>query len=143
PGIRDIALTTNGLLLADQAGPLRAAGLHRLNISLDALSESAFERIARRKGLQQVLAGIRAAQQADFDKIRLNAVSIRGITEHEVVLLARFARAEKLELRFIEYMPLDAEHHWHHDQLLSGQEVRDIIEREVGRIEPLPVEDLS
>jgi GTP 3',8-cyclase len=142
-GIRDIALTTNGLLLAQQAGELRAAGLQRLNISLDALSESAFERIARRKGLQQVLNGIEAAQQAGFRKIRLNAVSIRGITEDEIVPLAQFARNRGLELRFIEYMPLDAEHHWSHDQILTGDEVREIIEREVGTLEPLPVADPS
>ncbi|HZZ28967.1 MAG TPA: GTP 3',8-cyclase MoaA [Pirellulales bacterium] len=143
PGIRDIALTTNGLLLTEQAGALRAAGLQRLNISLDALSEAAFQQIARRKGLQRVLDGIYAAQQAGFRNIRLNAVSIRGITEEEIVPLACFARQQKLELRFIEYMPLDAEHHWNHDQLLSGAEVREIIEREVGNLEPLPVVDPS
>jgi cyclic pyranopterin phosphate synthase len=143
PGIRDIALTTNGLVLAQQAGELRAAGLQRLNISLDALSETAFQRIARRKGLQQVLNGIEAAQQAGFRKIRLNAVSIRGITEDEIVPLAQFARKRGLELRFIEYMPLDAEHHWSHDQILTGDEVREIIEREVGPLEPLPVADPS
>jgi cyclic pyranopterin phosphate synthase len=142
-GIRDIALTTNGLLLAEQAADLRAAGLQRLNISLDALSEAAFEQIARRKGLQQVLDGIDAAQQAGFRKIRLNAVSIRGITENEIVPLAQFARQHGLELRFIEYMPLDAEHRWNHEQLLSGKEVREIIEREIGRLEALPVADAS
>jgi GTP 3',8-cyclase len=143
PGIRDIALTTNGLLLAQQAAELCAAGLQRLNVSLDALSEAAFERIARRKGLQQVLNGIEAAQQAGFRKIRLNAVSIRGLTEDEIVPLAHFARQRQLELRFIEYMPLDAEHHWNHEQLLTGDEVREIIEREVGGLEPLPVFDSS
>ncbi len=143
PGIRDIALTTNGLLLAEQAAELRAAGLQRLNISLDALSEAAFERIARRKGLQQVLDGIEAAQRAGFRRIRLNAVSIRGITEEEIVPLAHFARERRLELRFIEYMPLDAEHHWNHEQLLTGDEVREIIEREVGELEALPVLDSS
>src|SRR5262249_40331770 len=100
-GIRDIALTTNGILLAEQAAALRAAGLHRLNVSLDTLSETTFERIARRKGLQRVLDGIFAAQKAGFDKIRLNAVPIRGITENEIVPLAAFARRHELELRFI------------------------------------------
>lgn len=142
-GVRDIALTTNGLLLAEQAADLRAAGLQRLNISLDVLSETAFEQIARRKGLQQVLDGIEAAQKAGFRKIRLNAVSIRGITEYEIVPLAQFALQRGLELRFIEYMPLDAEHHWKHDRILSGDEVRETIERDVGRLEPLPVVDPS
>jgi GTP 3',8-cyclase len=143
PGIRDIALTTNGILLAEQAADLKAAGLHRLNISLDALSEETFERIARRKGLQRVLDGIFAAQQVGFHRIRLNAVSIRGLTENEVVPLARFARRHGLELRFIEYMPLDAEQHWKHDQVLSGGEVRRIIHEEVGPLEALPVDDPS
>jgi cyclic pyranopterin phosphate synthase len=143
PGIRDIALTTNGILLAEQANALKGAGLHRLNVSLDALSEETFERIARRKGLQRVLEGIFAAQQAGFDRIRLNAVSIRGITEVEIVPLAKFARQYGLELRFIEYMPLDAEHHWNHDQVLSGSEVRQIIHHEVGPLDALPVADPS
>ncbi len=143
PGIRDIALTTNGILLADQVAALKAAGLHRLNVSLDALSEETFERIARRKGLQRVLDGISAAQNVGFRKIRLNAVSIRGITEEEIVPLAQFARTNHLELRFIEYMPLDAEHHWQHDQVLSGAEVRELIQQEVGALAPLPVEDPS
>jgi GTP 3',8-cyclase len=143
PGVRDIALTTNGILLDEQAAALKAAGVHRLNISLDALSEEVFEQISRRKGLQRVLDGIAAAQLAGFRKIRLNAVSIRGITESEIVPLAEFARSHGLELRFIEYMPLDAEQHWQHDQVLGGNEVREIIEREVGELKPLPVEDPS
>jgi GTP 3',8-cyclase len=143
PGIHEVALTTNGILLNEQAADLHAAGLHRLNISLDALSESTFQRIARRKGLQRVLDGIFAAQQAGFRRIRLNAVSIRGITEAEIVPLAEFARKHELELRFIEFMPLDAQHTWDHDQVLSGDEVRAIIDREVGTLEALPVEDAS
>lgn len=143
PGIRDIALTTNGILLDEQATALKAAGLRRLNISLDALSEEVFEQISRRKGLDRVLAGIAAAQQAGFRKIRLNAVSIRGVTETEIVPLAKFARQHSLELRFIEYMPLDAEQHWKHDQVLTGDEVRSIIDRAVGALQPLPVEDPS
>lgn len=137
PGIVDVALTTNGILLDEQAGALKAAGLQRLNISLDALNEATFERIARRKGLQRVLDGIAAAKAAGFERIRLNAVSIRGLTENEIVPLAKFARRHELELRFIEYMPLDAEEHWDHDQVLSGEEVRETIEREVGELEPV------
>jgi cyclic pyranopterin phosphate synthase len=140
PSIREIALTTNGILLAEQAAALQDAGLHRLNISLDALSEATFERIARRKGLQKVLDGIFAAQRVGFRRIRLNAVSIRGLTEAEIVPLAMFARRHGLELRFIEYMPLDAEHRWDHDQVLSGETVRKIIHEEVGALTPLAVE---
>ena len=143
PGINDIALTTNGMLLAEQAQDLRGAGLDRLNISLDALSDATFERIARRKGLSKVLDGIFAAQSAGFRKTRLNAVSIRGLTEAEIVPLASFARKHGLELRFIEFMPLDAEHHWDHNQVLSGAAVREIIEREIGELESLLVKDPS
>jgi cyclic pyranopterin phosphate synthase len=137
PGIDDLALTTNGMLLGEQASSLRAAGLHRLNISLDALNESVFERISRRRGLNQVLEGIFAAIRAGFERIRLNAVSIRGLTESEIVPLARFARQHKLELRFIEYMPLDADEHWTHDDVLSGDEVRAIIDQGVGKLAPV------
>ncbi len=137
PGVKDLALTTNGILLGEQAAALRAAGLHRLNVSLDALSESVFERISRRRGLNQVLEGIFAAIKAGFERIRLNAVSIRGLTESEIIPLARFARQHKLELRFIEYMPLDAEEHWTHDDVLSGEEVRAVLEERVGKLEPV------
>ncbi len=132
PGIDDIALTTNGLLLAEQAEPLRQAGLHRLNVSLDSLREEMFETIARRRGLDRVLAGLAAAKAAGFRRIRINAVSIRRLTEDEIVPLARFCRQEGFQLRFIEFMPLDAEAGWSDQQVLSGSEVRGILEREVG-----------
>jgi GTP 3',8-cyclase len=143
PGIEDLALTTNGILLADLAGDLRAAGLHRLNISLDTLSEETFQKISRRQGLDRVLTGIFGAKQAGFVRIRLNAVSIRGITEEEIVPLARFARQHELELRFIEYMPLDADGNWAMDQVLAGDQVRALIEREVGQLEPVERDDPS
>ncbi|MCA9155375.1 MAG: radical SAM protein, partial [Planctomycetales bacterium] len=101
-GIHDIAMTTNGLLLAEHAEALRTAGLDRLNVSLDGLREETFQRIARREGLHRVLEGIEAAQRAGFQRIRLNAVAIRGITEDEIVPLGRFARERHMELRFIE-----------------------------------------
>jgi len=132
PGIEDIALTTNGLLLADQAEPLKRAGLHRLNVSLDSLRADVFEKIARRSGLESVLAGLDAAKRAGFRRIRINAVSIRGLTEEEIVPLAVFCRREGFHLRFIEFMPLDAEAGWSSGQVLSGGEVRTILAREVG-----------
>jgi GTP 3',8-cyclase len=142
-GVEDIALTTNGLLLVEHAEALRAGGLHRLNISLDAMSEATFQKIARRTGLQRVLDGIAAARTAGFDKIRLNAVAIRGITEAEVVPLGRFARQYGLELRFIEFMPLDAEQHWQSEQVLSGHELRRLLESEFGPLVPGPRPDPS
>jgi len=132
PGIEEVALTTNGLLLAEQAADLRDAGLARLNVSLDALHEDVFETIARRRGLDRVLAGLAAAKAAGFPAIRINAVSIRGLTEREIVPLARFCRREGFLLRFIEFMPLDAEEAWDRSRVLSGAEVRTILEREIG-----------
>jgi cyclic pyranopterin phosphate synthase len=136
PGIEDVAMTTNGLLLAEQAERLFRAGLHRLNVSLDSLREDVFERIARRRGLDRVLAGLAAAKAAGFRSIRINAVSIRGLTEDEIVPLAVFCRREGFHLRFIEFMPLDAEAAWSQERVLSGGEVREILEREVGRLLP-------
>ena len=143
PGIRDIALTTNGILLAEQARALKDADLGRLNISLDGLSEETFRKISRREGLDRVLDGIFAAKHAGFEKIRLNAVAIRGITEAEVVPLGRFARQHRLEMRFIEFMPLDAENNWQTEQVLSGKEIREILETEFGPLIPLARDDPS
>ena len=136
PGIEEVSLTTNGLLLEEQAAALRCAGLHRLNVSLDALSAEVFERIARRQGLDRVLAGLAAAKAAGFRSIRVNAVSIRGLTEGEIVPLAAFCRREGLHLRFIEFMPLDGEASWANGQVLSGREVREILTRHLGPLVP-------
>lgn len=143
PEIEDLALTTNGILLADQAQSLRDAGLQRLNVSLDSLNEEVFEKITRRKGLQKVLDGISAAQRVGFEKIRLNAIAIRGITEDEVVPLANFARKQDLELRFIEFMPLDADGQWDDQQVLTGRRLRQIIEKELCSLSPIQAIDSS
>jgi GTP 3',8-cyclase len=137
PGIDDLALTTNGILLDEQAADLRRAGLQRLNISLDTLSEETFQKISRREGLDRVLAGIAAAQRVGFDQIRLNAIAIQGLTEDEIIPLARFARDRGLELRFIEYMPLDAEQHWQSTDVLDGDKIRAILEAEFGPLCPV------
>jgi cyclic pyranopterin phosphate synthase len=137
PEIEDLALTTNGILLAEQAVALRRAGLKRLNVSLDTLSEATFLKISRRTGLDRVLAGIAAAQEAGFESVRLNAIAIRSLTEHEIVPLARFARERGLELRFIEYMPLDAEEHWQAADVLDGATIRRTLETEFGPLEPV------
>lgn len=143
PGIDDVALTTNGILLAEQAHALKAAGLHRLNVSLDSLSEATFQKISRREGLDRILNGIFTAQRAGFTRIRLNAIAIRGLTEAEVLPLAKFARQHDMELRFIEYMPLDADGNWQHDQVLGGEEIRRMLQAEFGAIEPLVGTDPS
>jgi cyclic pyranopterin phosphate synthase len=141
PGLDDLSLTTNGLLLEEQAAALRAAGLKRLNVSLDALREESFLQIARRPGLDRVLAGLAAAKAAGFTAIRINAVSIRGLTEAEIVPLAAFCRREGFQLRFIEFMPLDAEDAWSRGQVLSGREVREILARQFGPLDPVPPAD--
>jgi cyclic pyranopterin phosphate synthase len=136
PGIEDLAMTTNGTLLTEHAKALKEAGLDRLNISLDGLSEETFRRIARRDGLDRVLAGIEAAKGQGFKRIRLNAVAIRNVNEQEIVPLARFAREQKLELRFIEFMPLDAEQNWQDEHVLSGDEIRARLEDAIGPLTP-------
>jgi cyclic pyranopterin phosphate synthase len=142
-GIDDLALTTNGILLEEQAQGLRDAGLRRINVSLDTLDEETFYRISRREGLDRVLAGIDAAQRVGFEKIRLNAIAIRGLTEPEIVPLARFARQHRMELRFIEFMPLDAEQHWQIEQVLTGDEIRGTLEAEFGPLAPVGRDDPS
>jgi cyclic pyranopterin phosphate synthase len=139
----DLALTTNGMLLAEQAEPLWRAGLRRINISLDTLEEVTFQKISRRPGLDRVLEGIFAARQAGFVDIRLNALAIHGVNEQDIVPLGEFARRHDLELRFIEFMPLDAERQWHSGQVLYGAAVRRRLEQAFGPLVPCPREDAS
>ena len=136
PGIQETALTTNGILLEEFAEPLKAAGLTRLNISLDTLSEQTFLRIARRDGLDRVLAGIEAAKRAGFKQIRLNAVAMKGVTESELVPLTQYALDRGMQMRFIEFMPLDAEQNWQAELVLSGEEIRRALEEALAPLEP-------
>ncbi len=137
PGIDDLAMTTNGILLTQYAAALRAAGLDRLNISLDTLSRAKFRRITRRDELPRVLEGIAAAQRAGFERIKLNALAIRDLSEDEIVPLTRFARERDLLLRFIEFMPLDAVGRWNNHWVLSGEEILEILSRDLGPLEPV------
>jgi cyclic pyranopterin phosphate synthase len=127
PGIHDIALTTNGLLLPKLSQDLFSAGLQRLNISLDTLREHIFQAISRREGLQRVLEGIAAAKSAGFSNIRINTVSIPALNEEDIIPLATFCRDHNLHLRFIEFMPLDAEQNWNTASVLTGNKVRERI----------------
>lgn len=142
-GIKDIALTTNGILLAPQAAKLHAAGLDRLNVSLDTVDAAVFEKITRRKGLEKVIEGITAAKQVGFQRIRINAVSIAQLTETEVIPLVRFAVEHSLELRFIEFMPLDGDDGWQTKSVLTGAQVRGLIEAELGKLRPAERADSS
>jgi cyclic pyranopterin phosphate synthase len=137
-GIRDVGLTTNGILLADHAQTLYDAGLRRINISLDTLDPVRFRELTRRDGLEKVIDGIHAAKRAGFNPVKINAVSIRGVTETEVVPLARFAREHALELRFIEYMPIGADH-WERSKVYFAHEIMEQLEQTVAPL--VPVED--
>ncbi len=135
PGLRDIGLTTNGILLAQQAQDLYDAGLRRLNVSLDTLDPQRFREITRRGGLDKVLAGLEAAQRVGFERIKINAVSIRGITDLDAVPLARFARENGYEMRFIEYMPIGADS-WEREKVFFAREILELLEEEFGPVVP-------
>ena len=129
PGVHDLSLTTNGALLDRFAGPLVEAGLKRVNVSLDTLSHVRFAEIARRDALDRVLRGLEEAERyAELRPIKMNAVAIRGFTETEVPALAELARRKPYVVRFIEFMPLDADGDWRSDDVLSGAEIRALIE---------------
>jgi cyclic pyranopterin phosphate synthase len=140
-GIRDLALTTNGVLLSGSAQALFDAGLRRLNIHLDTLDRNRFRTITRRDDLARVLAGIDRAAATGFTRMKLNAVAIKGLTESDVIPLARFARERNMEVRFIEFMPLDAQHLWSLDRVLTADEMIAMLAREFGPLTPVPDAD--
>ncbi|MFQ3789695.1 GTP 3',8-cyclase MoaA [Halomonas sp. A29] len=130
PGLRDLAMTTNGAGLVKYAGRLREAGLDRLNISLDTLDPQRFRELTRTGNLEQVLAGLRAAQEAGFERIKLNAVILKGRNDDEVLDLVEFARAEGVDLSFIEEMPLgDVSDHSRAETFCSSDDVKAFIEQ--------------
>jgi cyclic pyranopterin phosphate synthase len=143
PGVRDLSLTTNGVLLDRFAGPLVEAGLRRLNVSLDSLSHVRFAEITRRDALDRVLAGLEEAERyPELRPIKVNCVAIRGFTEEEVPALAELARRKPYVVRFIEFMPLDADEAWREDDVLTGGEIRALIE-ERWPLEELPAKPSS
>jgi GTP 3',8-cyclase len=119
-----VALTTNGIGLARRASALAAAGLDRINVSLDTLRPDTFRQLARRDRLRDVLAGIRAAREAGLTPVKINSVLLRGINDGEAVDLVRWAMAEGVQLRFIEQMPLDAQHAWRRSEMITADEIR-------------------
>ena len=138
--LRDLSLTTNGYLLERDAAALVSAGINRVNVSLDALERDRFFRMTRRDALPQVLRGLDAI--AAFPQIRpvkVNAVAIRGFSEEEAIRFADFARSTAFQVRFIEFMPLDADHAWSADAVLTGDELRAMIDA-VYPLEELPRE---
>ncbi len=141
PGL-DLSLTTNGLKLPAMAEALRAAGLMRVNVSLDTLDRERFHRLARRDRLAEVHAGLEAAKRAGFSPIKINAVLMRGFNDDEVVPLAHWARDEGFELRYIEWMPLDFDKKWDRTQLVPADEILAQLQDAFG-IEPLENDDPS
>jgi len=131
--VRDLSMTTNGYALADRCEGLVAAGMDRINISLDSLNREKFERITRTKTFGQVIAGIDAAQASKLRPVKVNAVLVRGINDDEVEVFAEFARDRGLIMRFIEFMPLDADRAWTRDMVVTGAEVY----RRISAIWPL------
>ena len=119
----DLAMTTNGVTLPLLADELRSAGLRRINISLDSLRADRFEELTRRNELPRVLEGIEAALQAGFDPVKVNVVVMKGINDDEIVDFAHFGRERGLVVRFIEFMPLDADEGWSNDQVMTQAEI--------------------
>jgi cyclic pyranopterin phosphate synthase len=138
--VHDLSVTTNGFLLERDAEALVRAGINRFNVSIDSLQRDRFFELTRRDALPQVLRGLEClAQFPEAHPIKINAVAIRGFTEDEAIPLAEFARRTPYEVRFIEFMPLDADHAWNEDQVLTGAEIRDAIDA-VYPLEPQPRE---
>jgi len=138
PGLGDLALTTNGILLGQNALALRLAGLRRVTVSLDTLRPERMLSFARSARHGDVLAGIAAAQAAGFERIKLNSVIIRGFNDDEVLELFEYARAHRLELRYIEYMDVGGATRWRADDVVSRAELLATIGERYGRVEPLP-----
>lgn len=143
-GIESLSLTTNGVLLKDLAKPLAEAGLTRVNVSLDSLLREKFHQLTRRDDLKRVLEGLEELEKyPSIYPIKVNAVAMRGFTEEEVVPFALLARRKPYVIRFIEFMPLDADQIWKKEDVLTGDEIKAIIEREVMPMELIPAEDPS
>jgi cyclic pyranopterin phosphate synthase len=140
-GLEDLSLTTNGYRLEEMADELVDAGLERINVSLDSLSRDRFFEITRRDSLPQVVRGLETLERfPQLGPVKVNCVALRGFTEDEVIPFAELARRKPYQVRFIEFMPLDADRAWSADRVLTGGEIRAMIER-VYPLEPLERED--
>jgi cyclic pyranopterin phosphate synthase len=128
-GLGDLSLTTNGYLLEGMTADLAAAGLRRINVSLDSLSRDRFFQMTRRDALPQVIRGLEELERhPEITPIKVNCVAMRGFTEAEVIPFAELARRKPYRVRFIEFMPLDADHAWSEDKVLTGEEIRSMID---------------
>ena len=137
PGLRDLAMTTNGVLLAAEAPALKAAGLHRVTVSLDTLDPRRFVALTRRNTHAQVLEGIAALPRAGFEGTKLDTVVIRGVNDDEIPALIEFARSVPAEIRFIEYMDVGGATRWSLDHVVSRRDMLDVVRRRYGSVEEL------
>jgi cyclic pyranopterin phosphate synthase len=140
PGIEDLALTTNGVLLPDLAQPLYDAGLRRLNVHIDTLDRARFQHITRRDDLPKVMEGLDAAKRAGF-RIKLNAVAVKNLVEPDIVPLARYARENGFEVRYIEFMPLDAQNLWDRSKVLLADQIIETLSSEISPLRAVPDPD--
>ena len=137
PRIEDLAITTNGLLLAESAQALNDAGLHRVTVSLDTLRPDRFTALTRKDSHAKVLDGIKAAQRAGFKGLKIDSVIMRGVNEDELVDLLEFGRQINAEVRFIEYMDVGGATHWSMEKVVSRAEMLETLTRQYGRVEPV------
>jgi cyclic pyranopterin phosphate synthase len=137
PAVQDLALTTNGILLARHAAPLRRAGLHRITVSLDTLQRDRFRALTGSSDFDAVLAGIRAAAEAGFDRLKLDTVVIRGTNEDELIELLAFGRSVNAEVRFIEYMDVGGATRWSPAAVVPRAEILEVVGRHHGGVIPL------
>jgi len=137
PRLRDLAITTNGILLAERASALRGAGLHRVTVSLDTLRPERFKALTRREALPQVLEGIASVGRAGFPAPKLDTVVMRGANEDELGDLIEYARGVPAEIRFIEYMDVGGATRWTRERVVSRVEMLEVLSRRYGAIEPL------
>ena len=142
PGITDLALTSNGFLFQEKSRALRDAGLRRVSFSLDSLDRANFQKITGRDGLDAVLASIRLARELGMEPVKVNAVIIRDINDHEIEALAGFAREENLSMRFIEFMPLDSARAWLRELVVPGREILKRLQRS-HTLRPVPSKNPS
>ncbi|HYO83163.1 MAG TPA: GTP 3',8-cyclase MoaA [Bryobacteraceae bacterium] len=140
PGISDISLTTNGVLLERDAQSLYEAGLRRINVHVDTLDPARFRTITRRDDLARVLRGIECARELGY-RIKINAVALKGVTEEDILPLATFGRERGIEIRFIEFMPLDAQGLWDLSRVLTGADILRVLSAEFGELEAVPDAD--
>jgi len=141
PGVKDLAMTTNGVLLTQHAKALYDAGLRRLNVHLDTLDRDRFKQITRRDDFDRVLEGIELARSLGFGPIKINAVAVKNLVESDIVPLARYGRERDIEIRYIEFMPLDSQGIWDRDKVLLMDDMLAMLRKEIGPLEAVPDQD--